>query len=95
MVYMGERPFWLLYYSMTRAAGAAFNTRFKLAVNNLFETSVIDDVIAERDSNMMQFMQQTNKLPTKYTKALWSKALRCDIVYADMYLNEFFGGLPE
>lgn len=51
------------------------------AVNYLFETFAMDDIIAETDAFMICFTLLLNKSPSRFVEALWRK---------DHFCNELF-----
>lgn len=65
------------------------------AGNYPLETYATDNVIAEKDAYMSCFTQQSNKLRTEYTEAVWSKVLWCKRVFKELVLKaNFIAGLP-
>lgn len=52
-------------------------TGYGKVVNYILETYATDDVIAERDAQILRFTHPSIMMATKYTKAKWNHVLRC------------------
>lgn len=62
-------------------------TSYCEAVNNGLATYTTQDIMDEAYNGMMQFTQPSNKSPTKYSEALWNKAITCNRVYDENVLK--------
>lgn len=56
-------------------------TSYCKAVNYMLETYATDNAVAETDTDMMQFIQLSNKKPKGHSKPLWNKVLKSDREY--------------
>lgn len=60
------------------------------AVNYILEMYVMDELIAEIDTEIMPYTQSMNTTPIKYDELLWSKMLQCHRVYDEYVLKRKF-----